>query len=90
MSNNNRIKGLPLAWTSGLSEDEKKEFEKAVRNDTYVLSKLRKVIDEEIENLDRQEISSSSYDNPSWAFKQAHGNGVRAGLIKVRRLLEFF
>lgn len=85
-----RPKALSLEWTKHLKTDEeRKKFEVAVRHDTLVLGRLLEILDEKTKNLDKEEISPSSYDNPAWAYKQAHINGIRHGLTTVRQLLSF-
>lgn len=83
-------KGLAADWTKHLkTEAERKEFEAAVRHDTLVLGRLAVILEEKLKNLDREELTSLNYENPSWAYKQAHINGIRSGLTTVRQLLSF-
>lgn len=79
--------GLPVDWTKGL--DDKDSFETLVRNSTQVLGRLKEIIEEYESNVVKEEITSKYYDNPAWAYKQAHNNGVRQGLKKVVDLLSF-
>lgn len=84
------MKTLPLEWFKHLqSPAEKKELEQAIRHDTYVLGRLLAIVDEKLENVSKSEVSYSDYENPSWAYKQAHLNGVKHGLTEVRKLLAF-
>lgn len=84
------VKGLPVDWTKHLkTEAERKEFEASVRHDTLVLGRLAEILSEKLSQLDRAEVSLSEYENPSWAYKQAHANGVRTGLTVVLNLLSF-
>lgn len=82
-------KGIAIDWIKNLPKDEAVEFEKTLRHSTIVLSRLSEILDEQIKNLDRQEMTSEAYDSPSWAYKQAHLNGERSRLTKVKQLLSF-
>lgn len=83
-------KGLPLEWVKHLkSEEERKSFEEAVRHDTLVLGRLLEILEEKVKDLDQKETSLSAYDSPSWAYKQAHMNGMKQGLTAVKNLLSF-
>lgn len=89
-SNTSKPKGLSLEWTKHLkTPEEKKQLEESIRHDTYVLGRLLEIIEDKIKDLDQGEISLASYDNPSWAYKQAHMNGTRQGLTTVKNLLSF-
>jgi hypothetical protein len=82
--------GIATDWVKHLrTEAERKSFEEAVRHDTLVLGRLKAILEEKISNLDRMEGSLSEYENPSWAYKQAHMNGIRAGLTEAKNLLSF-
>lgn len=85
-----RKKGVSTEWTKHLpSEAERKEFETSLRHDTLILSRLIEILDERLKSLDKEEVSLTSYENPSWGYKQAHINGVKSGLTTVRNLLGF-
>jgi len=80
--------GLSTEWSKHLkTQAERKEFERSVMGASHVLERLAQLIDEKMEGLDRAELSPSSYDNPSWAYKQSHMNGHRNGLTEVKKLL---
>jgi hypothetical protein len=81
---------ISLKWFKG--ERDKKvrdDFEKMLRHDGVVLGRLRDVIDELREEIERQETSIEDFDSPSWALKQASRLGEKRGLNKVRDLLTF-
>lgn len=85
-----RKKGIPSSWLSKAgSPEEAVQLEQSIRASGETLRILRSIIDSKMAELDANEVSPSSYDNPSWAFKQAHGNGYRHGLTTIRKLLEF-
>jgi hypothetical protein len=81
--------GISTEWIRGLPKDEQEDFEKSLRHSTVVLSRLVALLDEQLKNLDRIENSVEVYDSPSWAYKQAHINGERSRLTKIRQLFNF-
>lgn len=77
-------------WTQQLkTTDEKERFLQALKNDTLVLGRLREILEEDIAALSRREVRMDSYDSPSWAYRQAHLNGVAQTLQGLRDLLSF-
>lgn len=82
--------GLPVAWTKHLKDPKKKkELEDTLRNATTALYRLRDVLEEKAEVEKLNDISIDTYDNPSWAYKQAHSNGMQAGIKYTLDLLNF-
>ena len=78
---------IPLTWVKHLkSEEEQRDFENLLRNTTTVLSRFRDLL-EELENS--KEVSFDDYDSPSWSHKQAHSNGYKEALRKVKDLIKF-
>lgn len=83
-----RQKGLSTEWSKHLkTEAERKEFSSVVLNDRLVLGRLAEIIDEKLTGLQSRETSLTEYDSPSWAYRQAHMNGIKAGLTAIRNLL---
>lgn len=81
-------KRVSVQWTKHLKTDEeRKEFEKSVLHDTYILGRLGDILEGMLKEISARERSSAEYDNPAWAYKQAHINGLKAGLTKVLELL---
>lgn len=81
--------GIPSDWIKHLPEKERKDFEDVLRNSTYVLTRLQDILNTKVDTLDRKEVDLTAYENPSWAYQQAHLNGKRSGLLEALRLLEF-
>lgn len=76
------------AWTHHLKDpSERLQYEKSLRNSRWILDRLHEIMHDMDNSLDRQEISPSSYDNPNWAYKQAHSNGFRQCLSKISKLI---
>lgn len=83
-----RNKKLPIEWGKHLkNEEERREFLLAVQHDTLVLGRLSEILQEKLAGLEGREVSAAEYDNPAWAYKQAHINGMKAGLTQVLKML---
>lgn len=82
---------LPIAWTKHLANEPeaKKQLEDTIRNSTTVLSRLLDILKDKRTALNQVETKLESYDNPSWAHKQAFLNGKRAEVEEVINLLTF-
>lgn len=83
------MRGLSLEWFKGVPSERKEGVEAAIRNSTTALMQLSNVVDAWENELNRSETVITDYDNPSWAARQAHRNGDRARLRKLRDLLSF-
>lgn len=79
---------LSVEWMKHISDPKKKQdFEAVLRNSTVVIARLRSLCAEWENELNTQEMKISDYDTPNWAEKQAHRNGDRSRLRKLRDLL---
>lgn len=77
-----------VVWTKHLkTEQERKDFNDVLGNSSLVLNRLRDILMEEIEVLDRQEGTIDDFKDPAWTHKQAFRNGDRARLRKILDLL---
>lgn len=66
------------AWTKHLKDPEEiKRFKNNVQGSKTTLDRLKQLLDEEIDRLDRSETDIKSYDIPNWDYRQAHKNGFR-------------
>ena len=82
------MSNLPIEWTKHIKDAVKKEeFEKTIRASQTIVSRLIELLDEQISGLDKQETSISDYETPSWSEKQAHRNGQRSTLRRLKDLL---
>ena len=79
---------MNLMWTKNLRTSEEKErFENSLQGSRIVLDRLMELLNEEEEGLNRSEISIDSYSTPNWAEKQAHQNGQRSMLRKIKSII---
>ena len=83
------MKRLSVEWFRGVENEKKEECEKTIRNSVYVLSRLQAIIKEWENELDLVECKISDYISPSWDVRQAHRNGDRARIRRLRELLSF-
>lgn len=84
------VKGLPVAWTSHLKDqDKRKKFEEHVRNAVHSAAweRLKELIDQKIEATGKLPTKLAEYDNPAWAYKQAHLAGYVSALNFVYDLI---
>ena len=78
---------MQTKWLSHLkTEEEREEFKKTLRNSRFALDKLREIV----YNIrkDREVVKQQDYNNPSWAYLQAHNNGYLEALIEFEKLLD--
>jgi hypothetical protein len=78
---------LPLDWTKGMSDLEKEEFVAVLGKSVWLARRIRELLKERLEFLERKENSEKAYDNPSWAFYQADIIGAKR---EVKYLLSLF
>ena len=84
--------GLPTPWIRHLSQADqvtKDNFEAAIRNSTVALGRLREILTEEIDSIDRAELSEKQFETPNWDYKQAFWSGQRSKLVSLLSLLNF-
>lgn len=80
---------IPMQWTANVANDPsaKQSFEDYLSNNQRLLLRLKEIIEDKEKSTDDKDFSLSSFDNPSWAYKQAHINGRRAVLNEIKQLI---
>lgn len=73
-------------WFQNRSGKEKEDIEYLLRNNSVLIEAFLEILTRYEQQEIRSEISTSQYDNPSWAYKQADTNGARRAFAKVRAL----
>lgn len=76
-----------LEWAKGI--EDKESFLELVKADYRILGQLRNLIDDMLNEIQRQEVDADVYLSPGYHDWQAHMNGRKAGLLQVRTLLNF-
>ena len=75
-------------WTKNLkTEDERDNFTNQLLGARPVLERLGELLDEKEKELDRSERSQKAYENPNWAYLQAHRNGCAGMLQSIKELI---
>jgi hypothetical protein len=77
-------------WTQHLSNDAKgkKELEETIKRSSIALGRLKDIVIDNINTIDKIELTLSNYDNPNWSYKQAFLNGKRASYQEILNLLD--
>lgn len=70
------------------SPEEEADLEKTFKNSVYVLSFLLKMMQDREAQASKIELSLKTYDSPSWAYVQAHINGMKAENQYIQRWLK--
>ncbi len=80
---------MPLSsdWTAGKKGKDKEDIEYVLKNNQRPFKTLSEIVTRYEEEEARAEITTSQYDNPSWAYKQADRNGAMRVLKKIRSLI---
>lgn len=76
-------------WLRNVPEDKHESYEQAIRASTIIVRRLKEILRDWEDDLDRADVKINDYDTPSWSFKQAHRNGDRSRIRKLRDLLTF-
>ena len=79
---------MMTAWTKNLqTQEEKDRFESSLKSAKLVFKRLNQLLIEEEEDIDRSELVLDTYESANWASKQAHKNGQRSMLRKIKNLI---
>lgn len=77
---------MKTIWTQGLKNStEKEEFEKIVYASKKVLDKLKDIVYNKINGVEKTSVED--YTSPSWAYLQADRNGYRRALEEMLSIL---
>lgn len=76
---------VKLVWLSHIQDKEEKErFKSSILAKQDVWDRLKEIIEDRVEAKDMR---YDDYDNPSWAYKQAHANGYKEALLELYDIL---
>ncbi len=79
---------MMVSWTKNLQTPEEiTNFEGSLVSAKPVLDRLTQLLIEEEDGIDRSELNPDTYETANWASKQAHKNGQRAILRKIKNLI---
>jgi len=75
-------------WTKNLkTEEERENFTNQLLGARPVLQRLNDLLEEKEAELERSERSQKAYENPNWAYLQAHRNGCAGMLQSIKELI---
>lgn len=75
-------------WTAHLQTDEEKQrFINQLRGSREVFERLTQLIEMKENELGAAERSKATYENPNWAFLQAHRNGYASASTAIKQLI---
>ncbi len=78
---------MQSAWTKHLkTEEEKAKFAGSLFSAKLVLERQTEIIKEMERSANAVDLSISSYDSPSWAYKAADTNGYLRALRDIKQL----
>jgi hypothetical protein len=80
-------KAIRTTWFSDLPKDRQEDFKKLVLNSSTVLTKLKKMLEQRITELDDAEQKVEFYENPEVSHRQTFNAGKKA---EIRRMLSLF
>jgi len=76
------------AWTKHLKSDaEKEQYRQSLTRVKWVLDDIKRLANDNLRSNEDSEMSPKSYDNPNWAYRQAHVNGYKQCLRDFNKLL---
>lgn len=77
------------AWTKHISDpEEKKQFQNSVLGSKTVLQRLGAILGELEQEFDNVELDKRIYDLPNWDYRQAHMNGAKSILRKIKFIID--
>lgn len=75
-------------WTKNLKTTEEQDnFNNQLLGARPVLQRLNELLQEKEAELDRSERTQKAYENPNWAYLQAHRNGCANMLASIKDLI---
>lgn len=75
-------------WTKNLkTKSEQDNFNNQLLGARPVLERLTEILTEKEAELDRSERSLKAYDNPNWAYQQAHKNGFASSIAALKEII---
>lgn len=80
-----RSSRISTEWFHGLSTEDQAALEQTWRNSTYILDRLKGILQRRLTELDTDQ--EADYNNPSWPVLRADRNGQVRQLKKIISLL---
>lgn len=83
------MKSIPVDWIKHLPQERQKDFESILRNSSLLFARLNEITTEWERALDADDTTKPQYSSPAWAYLQAHKNGNREMIKKLKDLISF-
>jgi hypothetical protein len=78
-----------VGWTKHLPNPaDKIQFENQIIGSKPVLNRIKEIIEEQIVDTDKSELSITQFENPNWAYQQAYKNGFKSALSILHRMVD--
>ena len=81
-------KNLSTRWRRSGNEEDWQSSKKMILNNSTLLSLLDEILVDMQEAIVKEETFEDQYKSPSWAYLQAHRNGQKEMLKKLRELTQ--
>lgn len=78
---------MKLAWTEGLSAEDKKAVKEDYQKSAAIRKRLVTMLDKRIDAEVKGITAKNRYDNPNWALLQADSIGYQRALNEIIALL---
>lgn len=75
-------------WTKHCkTEEDKDKYTQSLKRAKWLLDDLKGLVDSNYSATESLELSPKAYDNPNWAYRQAHSNGYKQALRDFKQLI---
>lgn len=74
-------------WARVLSETDQESVRELLKN-KHLIDAFLRVLDRIEAEEERRDISLAAYENPAWAYMQAHTNGTKRAYNRIRSLFK--
>ena len=74
---------MKTAWTKGMDEKQQEEMISCFSSSAFLRMRGIELCREKIEANRKSSISSSAYDSPNWAYKQADAVGYERAMQEI-------
>lgn len=79
---------MKTVWTQNIKDPEERDkFVNKILSSREVLERLTNILREFEKSLDKSELDLKAYETPNWDYVQAHKNGYRACLYRIKDLI---
>lgn len=83
------MSALSLEWTSGMTPEQKANFEISLRNNSVLVGRVNEILSQWEQEIDKAECSIKDFDTPNWKYRQVFRNGDRSRIRKLKDLFSF-